>query len=130
MKIIAIEEHFETPMHREKLPPSPRHACSRADGKERLGHAIDAELLDLSGSPPWTRPVSMCRSVHLTMPGWQAFGTEIAVPMASDANNRIFAAVTAHPTRFAGFAALPTADSSAAVKELERSVKRLASKAR
>lgn len=127
MKIIAIEEHFETPMHREKFPPSPRRARSLADGKERLGHAIDAELLDLGER----RLAAMdaagidLQILSLTMPGCQAFGAEIAIPMAIDANDRVFAAVTAHPTRFAGFAALPTADPEAAVKELERAIMRL-----
>ncbi len=43
--------------------------------------------------------------------------------MAQDANDRLAAAVKKHPTRFAGFAALPTADPKAAAAELERTVK-------
>jgi len=58
-------------------------------------------------------------------PGPQAFGAEVAIPMARDANGRLHAAVKAHPARFAGFAALPTADPRAAVDELERCVTKL-----
>jgi len=43
--------------------------------------------------------------------------------VARDANNRLSAAVQAHPERLAGFAALPVASPSEAVKELERTVK-------
>jgi len=41
------------------------------------------------------------------------------------ANERLYAAMKAHPTRFAGFAALPTAAPEAAADELERCVKDL-----
>src|SRR5256885_1112822 len=58
-------------------------------------------------------------------PGPQAFGADIAIGMARDANDRLHAAVKAHPTRFAGFAALPTADPKAAADELERCVREL-----
>ncbi|MGH6692584.1 MAG: amidohydrolase family protein, partial [Gammaproteobacteria bacterium] len=49
-------------------------------------------------------------------------GTADAPAIARDANDRIHDAVKAHPTRFAGFAALPTAAPAAAAKELERTV--------
>ncbi len=45
--------------------------------------------------------------------------------MARDANDRLFEAVKLHPDRFAGFAALPSADPTASAKELERAVTRL-----
>jgi 2,3-dihydroxybenzoate decarboxylase len=45
--------------------------------------------------------------------------------MARDANDRLADAVAKHPDRFAGFAALPTADPQAAARELERTVKEL-----
>jgi predicted TIM-barrel fold metal-dependent hydrolase len=45
--------------------------------------------------------------------------------MARDANDRIHEAMKAHPTRFAGFASLATADPAEAVKELERCVGKL-----
>src|SRR2546426_7030105 len=54
-------------------------------------------------------------------PGPQAFGAEVAIPMARDANDRLYQAIQKNPGRFAGFAALPTADPEAAAQELERS---------
>ena len=50
--------------------------------------------------------------------------------MTRSVNDRLAAAIAAHPTRFAGFAALPTADPEAAADELERTVTSSASRAR
>jgi predicted TIM-barrel fold metal-dependent hydrolase len=61
-------------------------------------------------------------------PGCQALAAEEAVPAAREANDLLFEAVRAHPDRFLGFAALPTADPAAAVKELERAVAELSFK--
>jgi predicted TIM-barrel fold metal-dependent hydrolase len=58
-------------------------------------------------------------------PGAQAFAADVAIPMARDANDRLFQAVQSYPKRFAGFAALPTADPLAAAGELERCVTKL-----
>jgi 2,3-dihydroxybenzoate decarboxylase len=58
-------------------------------------------------------------------PGPQGFAPDIAIPMARDANDRLADAVAKHPDRFAGFAALPTADPQAAARELERTVNEL-----
>src|SRR5437667_11638521 len=53
-------------------------------------------------------------------PSTQRLDAAAAVPLAKRANDRLHAAVRAHPDRFAGFAALPTADPKAAADELER----------
>lgn len=45
-----------------------------------------------------------------------------AVELAIGANDRLAEAISNHPTRFAGFAALPTPDPPAAAEELERCV--------
>jgi predicted TIM-barrel fold metal-dependent hydrolase len=58
-------------------------------------------------------------------PGCQALDAATAIPLAREVNDLLAAAVNAHPNRFAGFAALPTADPTAAVKELDRAVTRL-----
>src|SRR5580704_16159289 len=52
-------------------------------------------------------------------PSAQKIPAEIAVPLARRVNDRLRATIAAHPTRFAGFAALPTADATAAADELE-----------
>ena len=58
-------------------------------------------------------------------PGPQAFGADVAIPMARDANDLLFQAIQSYPARFAGFAALPTAAPEIAADELERCVKKL-----
>jgi predicted TIM-barrel fold metal-dependent hydrolase len=50
---------------------------------------------------------------------------ETAVAMARASNDELHAAMRAHPTRFGGFAALPTPDPKAAADELERTVTKL-----
>jgi predicted TIM-barrel fold metal-dependent hydrolase len=58
-------------------------------------------------------------------PSTQRMDAATAVPLARRANDRLYEAVRAHPDRFAGFAALPTADPKAAADELERAVTQL-----
>lgn len=58
-------------------------------------------------------------------PSAQRLDPETAIRLAHNANDRLHQAVLAHPTRFAGFAALPTADPKAAANELERAVTKL-----
>jgi len=56
-------------------------------------------------------------------PSTQQLGPDVAVALTRRVNDRLHAAVSAHPTRLAAFAALPTADPAAAADELERTVK-------
>ena len=56
-------------------------------------------------------------------PATQMLGLDVAVAMTRRVNDRLHAAVSAHPNRLAAFAALPTADPAAAADELERTVK-------
>jgi predicted TIM-barrel fold metal-dependent hydrolase len=58
-------------------------------------------------------------------PSTQKIPAEIAIPLAQRVNDRLHATIAANPSRFAGFAALPTADAAAAADELERCVLRL-----
>jgi predicted TIM-barrel fold metal-dependent hydrolase len=58
-------------------------------------------------------------------PSLQKLDAATAVPLARRVNDRLHQTVKAHPERFAGFAALPTADPQAAADELERTVTRL-----
>jgi len=58
-------------------------------------------------------------------PSLQKLDAATAVPLARRVNDRLHEAVQRHPDRFAAFAALPTADPTAAADELERTVTRL-----
>jgi len=127
MKIIAIEEHVTTPLYNDMQNVTPRRRNSMADRKQRVGHDVDEELLNISN----TRVAAMNEAgidmqvLSLTMPGCQGLDAATAVKVARDANDRMAAAASAHPGRFAAFAALPTPDVGASVKELERAVKQL-----
>ena len=64
--------------------------------------------------------------LSLNAPGLQAIlDTEEAIELARKANNHIAGAVTRHPGRYAGLAALPMQDPAAASAELERCVNEL-----
>jgi predicted TIM-barrel fold metal-dependent hydrolase len=58
-------------------------------------------------------------------PSAQKLEAAVAVDLTRRVNDRLHQAIAAHPTRFAGFAALPTADPAAAAAELERCVTKL-----
>jgi len=60
--------------------------------------------------------------LSLTSPGVQIFDADTAVALARSANDELAAAVGAHPTRYAGLAAIAPQDPAAAAKELERAV--------
>jgi 2,3-dihydroxybenzoate decarboxylase len=58
-------------------------------------------------------------------PATQRLDASVAVDLARRVNDRLHELCQAHPTRFAGFAALPTADPKASADELERTVTKL-----
>ena len=127
MRIIAIEEHFMTPMYRENVGENEFRSFYLSSRSQQLGHDIVEENLDL-GEKRLSHMDAAGIDVQVlsfASPGPQAFGAEVAVPMARDANDRLHETVKAHPTRFAGFAVLPTASPDAAAQELERCVSKL-----
>ena len=127
MKTIAIEEHFITPMYREKVAANEFRNFYLTSRSEQIGHDIVEQNADLGVK----RLAHMdaagvdVQVLSFGSPGPQGFGAEVAIPMAKDANDRAHEAVRAYPDRFAAFAALPTADPKAALDELERCVTRL-----
>jgi predicted TIM-barrel fold metal-dependent hydrolase len=127
MRIIAIEEHFITPMYREKVSANEFRNFYLSSRGQAMGHDIIEENLDLGAS----RIAHMdaagvdVQVLSFGSPGPQAFAADVAIPMARDANDRLFEATKKYPKRFYGFAALPTADPLEASKELERCVAKL-----
>jgi predicted TIM-barrel fold metal-dependent hydrolase len=124
MRIIALEEHFILPREEQNLPPG----AHRGNDREKLlGFDVIAELLDLGKS----RLAAMdaagidVQVLSHNQPGCQALDAKSAGLVAREVNDLLFEAVKAHPDRFAGLAALPTADPDAAAKELERAVTKL-----
>ena len=115
--IIALEEHYHDPDVREKfegydkgLPPGLR---------PRLDDLGASRLSDMDAAGIDTQVLS-----HAA-PSTQKMDAESAVALARRANDKLAEAIRANPTRFAGFAALPTPDPGAAAAELERAVAKL-----
>ena len=125
MRIITLEEHFILPREEQSLPPG---AHQGNDREKLLGFDVIGGLLDLGE----IRLAAMdaagidLQVISHNQPGCQAIlDPAAAVAVAREVNDALHAAVTAHPTRFAGLAALPTADPAAAARELERAVSTL-----
>jgi len=127
MRVVAIEEHFLTPLYREKVSANQYRNFYLASRGQQMGHDIIEQNMDLGAK----RLAHMdehgvdVQVLSFGSPGPQAFAADVAIPIARDANDRLHATMKAHPKRFAGFAALPTADPPAAVEELERCVTQL-----
>ena len=123
MRLIAIEEHVLPPAVRdawEAAPPPHDPVSAIADGGvagERLADLGEARLalMDEQGVD--------VQVLSLTTPGLHNLASGPAAEMAQRVNDLIADACARHPTRFQGFAALPTADADAAPRELERAVK-------
>jgi len=127
LKIIAIEEHYSTPLQRQQPTATEFRGFYLTSRGEHLGHNIAEQLADLGKERLAFMDVAGVdvQVLSFTSPGAQAFDAAEAIPLAKDANDVLHAAVKRHPDRFAGFAALPTAAPDAAANELERAVSQL-----
>jgi predicted TIM-barrel fold metal-dependent hydrolase len=114
--VVCLEEHFWTPDLRHSLGPEASERAAVAErlddlGPLRLGE-MDAAGIDL-------------QLISHSAPGVQLHDPESAVLLARRANDLLHRAIGEHPSRFAGFALLPTPDPQASVRELERAVTEL-----
>src|SRR5213592_1592474 len=83
VKTIAIEEHFITPMYREKVGANEYRNFYLSSRSETMGHDIMAENLDLGASRLRhmdEQGVDM-QVLSFGSPGCQMFGADVAVPM-------------------------------------------------
>jgi predicted TIM-barrel fold metal-dependent hydrolase len=125
VRIITLEEHFASRMQIEKTKHQPKSVFK--DRSAHIGHDIEVELYDIGAR----RVAAMdaagidLQVLSLTQPACETFDVEIAIPMAREANDLMHQAISAYPGRFAAFAALPTPDPEAAVKEFERAITEL-----
>src|ERR1700756_2324314 len=124
VKIIAFEEHYVLPAIAEANPNSP--------GK--LFEEVRSGRFGESGWPPGILDLGEARIAAMdaagidvqilsNVPGAEAVEVPLAVELATQANDAVAAAVTQHPDRFLGFAALPMGDPKGAAAELERTVR-------
>jgi predicted TIM-barrel fold metal-dependent hydrolase len=116
-RIVAIEEHFWIPELRDRYS-GPRGISAHTPARQ-LDDLGEIRLRDMDDAGIDVQVIS-----HM-QPGTQTFDAESAVALARKANDALHAAILAHPTRFAGFAELPTAGPKAAADELERAVTQL-----
>ena len=127
MRTIAIEEHFITPRYHDKVGANEYRNFYLSSRSEQLGHDIYAQNMNIGDERLAymdAAGISM-QVLSFGSPGPQAFEADVAVPMSIDANDRLHALVQQHPTRYAGFAALPTDAPEIAADELERCVRKL-----
>jgi len=112
-RLIAIEEHFVSPALRpfRRAPDSPRERKLADMGEGRLREMDEAGI--------------GIQVLSENNPAAQNFDPKTAPDMARASNDFLYEAIRARPDRFAGFAALPTANPKAAADELERTVTKL-----
>src|SRR4051812_13558193 len=122
MRIIAIEEHFSNPFYRQKVSANEARSFYVKSRSALLGHDIATEIDDLSESRLKQMDAAGVdlQVLSFNAPVAQGFTDSEAIAMTKGLNDQIVAAMKAHPKRFAGFAALPTAVPEAAADELER----------
>ncbi|MBR1297371.1 amidohydrolase family protein [Bradyrhizobium sp. AUGA SZCCT0042] len=113
MAIIALEEHYIDAEVQAALgaPSTPLD--------EKLADFASARLQDMDRAG-----ITMQVLSHAP-PGLQRIDSGNAVALAVRANDRLRQIVANAPTRFAGFASLPTSDPASAADELERAVTKL-----
>ena len=92
---------------------------SRGQLVERLGDIGERRIADMDASGIDVQILS------LTSPGVQVFDAPTAVSIAADTNDQLAEAIRRYPARFAGLAAVAPQDPAAAVRELDRAVRKL-----
>jgi len=112
-QVIAIEEHYWDPELEAHFAPGDGGSNALRDKLEDLG-ALRLKEMDDAGID--------IQVLSHGAPSTQRLDAETAVTLAARVNDRLADTVASYPDRFAGFAALPTADPKAAADELERTV--------
>jgi uncharacterized protein len=123
MKTITLEEHFATPGFlngpgRDLKEQAEKYNNARAIKLiPQLCDLGDKRIAEMDGAGIDIQIVS------LTAPGVEQSEASEAMALATETNDLLADAIKKHPTRFGGFAALPTAVPDKAAQELERRVK-------
>jgi predicted TIM-barrel fold metal-dependent hydrolase len=122
MRTITLEEHFAHPGFLEGPGRQLRERALRLGGAaatllEQLGDLGEKRIAEMDAAGIDIQVLS------LTSPGTEQLEAADGITTAREANEFLAAAVKRNPTRFAGFAALPTASPDKAAEELERMVR-------
>jgi predicted TIM-barrel fold metal-dependent hydrolase len=113
--VIALEEHYQD-AELKQLGGGPGAGPDIVERLDDLG-ALRLREMDEAGID--------FQVLSHSIPGLQGVDAETGPPLARRVNDRLAETVKRHPDRFAGFAALPTANPRAAADELERTVTQL-----
>src|ERR1700749_3724548 len=121
MRTITLEEHYATARFLDGPAADLKERAARFGNRAAklleqlcdLGEKRIAEM-DAAG-------IDM-QVLSLTSPGTEQLDAAPATAIAREANDRVAEACRGYPTRFAGFACLPTPDPQAAFVELERTI--------
>jgi hypothetical protein len=122
MRTITLEEHYATPGFLDGPGKGLKEQASKFGGRaaklfEQLCDLGESRIAEMDAAGIDVQVLS------LTSPGTEQLDASAAIAIAREANDRVAEAVRANPTRFAGFASLPTADPHAAVAEMERTIR-------
>jgi 2,3-dihydroxybenzoate decarboxylase len=117
-RVIAIEEAFSVPgvtppLSRDVIPLQDRFF---EEWSRRLPDVAELRLADMDAHGVDMQVLSLMSGVEFIP------DPAVAVSVARQVNDYLAEVVAAHPTRFAGFAALPLQNPDAAVVELRRAV--------
>jgi predicted TIM-barrel fold metal-dependent hydrolase len=122
MRTITLEEHFATPAY---LNGTGHQLIGQAASKHPRARQLIPELTEIGAG----RIAAMdaagidMQILSLTAPGLEQLEAADAIAHARETNDYLADAVKKNPTRFGGFAALPTAAPDKAAAELERRVR-------
>lgn len=121
MRIVTLEEHILTPA----FAAATRNL--RSGPPAALRARMEPALLDLGEGRLQTMDEAgiSLQVLSLAANGLDELDPAEATTLAADANDRIAAAVAAHPDRFAGFVTLALTDIDAAVQEMHRAAREL-----
>ena len=122
MRTITLEEHFATPGFFDIAGRELKHRAETVGGRyanliERLCDVDAKRLAEMDAAG-----IDM-QVLSVTSPGVEQLDAADAIALARDTNDYLAAAVKKHPTRFAGFAAIPTPAPDKAAVELETRVR-------
>jgi uncharacterized protein len=124
MRTVTVEEHFASPGFLDGPGRQLKEGFLRTGPRgvkiiEQLAEVGDQRVAEMDAAGIDVQVLS------LNAPGVEQQDAAAQVTLAHDANDFLAGVVKKHPSRFAGFAALPTASPDKAAAEFERAVRQL-----
>jgi uncharacterized protein len=121
MRTITLEEHFAIPRFLDGPGRVLKEQALKFGGPaakllEQLCDLGDKRIAEMDAAH-----IDM-QILSLTSPGAEQLEAAEAAALARETNDYVRDAMRSHPTRFGGFATLPTTDPNAAAAELERTI--------